>query len=253
MRCGWCCSIPRLRRCWVIRPRLPSGRGRNCGSNWADRIGSLSVARTNSGNSPLRSGRPLARLEGAEEAWERVSNLAHWLQQKYRDVTVLKAALPVVASEEFLSRAQQEAEAERIALASFAQVGVGIVHLCALAGDTERQSCGPGGPPAAGGGRPWGHAGHRTLSGGPQEPGGRLGRGRRRSCRHAQNEICLGPRRRFCRRGDSWGAFKGCSADLFCRSAARPRWQGKAADLQNRSALHLLYIDPAIAVEWLNP
>ena len=47
-------------------------------------------------------------------------------------MTVLKAALPTVASEEFLSRAQQEAEAEQIALASFAQVGLGIVHLCAL-------------------------------------------------------------------------------------------------------------------------
>jgi glycolate oxidase FAD binding subunit len=77
-------------------------------------------------------GAPLARREGAEEAWDHVANLAHWLQQKYRDVTVLKAALPLVASEEFLSRAQQEADAEHIALASFAQVGVGIVHLCAL-------------------------------------------------------------------------------------------------------------------------
>jgi FAD/FMN-containing dehydrogenase len=77
-------------------------------------------------------GAQLARLEGAEEAWGRVSNLPHWLQQKYRDVTILKGALPLVATEEFLSHAQQEAEAERIALASFAQVGVGIVHLCAL-------------------------------------------------------------------------------------------------------------------------
>ncbi len=74
----------------------------------------------------------LVRREGAEEAWGHISNLALWLQPKYRDVTVLKAALPLVASEEFLSRAQQEAESERIALASFAQVGVGIVHLCAL-------------------------------------------------------------------------------------------------------------------------
>jgi FAD/FMN-containing dehydrogenase len=83
-------------------------------------------------------GATMARREGAERAWERVSNLAHWLQQKYRDVTVLKAALPLVASEEFLSRAQQEAEAERIALGSFAQVGVGIVHLCALQEDVAR-------------------------------------------------------------------------------------------------------------------
>ena len=77
-------------------------------------------------------GAPMARLEEAEKAWAHVSNLAHWLQQKYRDATVLKAALPLAASEEFLSRAKQEAEAERIALACFAQVGVGIVHLCAL-------------------------------------------------------------------------------------------------------------------------
>jgi glycolate oxidase FAD binding subunit len=77
-------------------------------------------------------GATLGRRENGETAWERVSNLAHWIQPKFRDVTVLKAALPLVASEEFLSRAQQEAESERIAVASFAQVGVGIVHLCAL-------------------------------------------------------------------------------------------------------------------------
>jgi FAD/FMN-containing dehydrogenase len=80
----------------------------------------------------------MVRLEGAEEAWARVSNLAYWLQSKYRDLTVLKAALPVAGGEEFLSRAQQEAEAERITLASFAQVGVGIVHLCALQEDVAR-------------------------------------------------------------------------------------------------------------------
>jgi glycolate oxidase FAD binding subunit len=77
-------------------------------------------------------GATLARREDAEMAWERVSNLVPWLQPKFHDVTVLKAALPLMASEEFLSRAQQEAESERILLASFAQVGVGIVHLCAL-------------------------------------------------------------------------------------------------------------------------
>ena len=77
-------------------------------------------------------GATLVRREDAEKAWERISDLALWLAPKFRDVTVLKAALPVVASEEFLSRAEQEAEAERIALASFAQVGIGIVHLCAL-------------------------------------------------------------------------------------------------------------------------
>jgi len=74
----------------------------------------------------------LVRRDGAEKAWEHVSNLPLWLRPKYPDLTVLKAALPLVASEEFLSHAQQEAESERIALACFAQVGVAIIHLCAL-------------------------------------------------------------------------------------------------------------------------
>ncbi len=78
------------------------------------------------------AGVPLVRMDGADEAWQRMADLAPWLRQKYRDVTVLKAALPLVASEEFLSRAQQESDAERVPLASFAQVGVGVVHLCAL-------------------------------------------------------------------------------------------------------------------------
>ena len=77
-------------------------------------------------------GAAMVRLEAPEAAWGHVADLARWLQPKFRDVTVLKAALPVVASEEFLSRAQQESESEKIALASFAQVGVGVVHLCAL-------------------------------------------------------------------------------------------------------------------------
>ena len=78
------------------------------------------------------AGATLARRDQAEHEWEQISNLAHWLQPKYRDVTVLKVALPLVATEEFISRAQQEAEAEKIPLATFAQVGVGIAHLCAL-------------------------------------------------------------------------------------------------------------------------
>ncbi len=77
-------------------------------------------------------GATLTRREDAERAWDRVSRLEPWLQPNYPDVTILKAALPLVATEEFLSRAQQEADAEKIRLASFAQVGVGTVHVCAL-------------------------------------------------------------------------------------------------------------------------
>jgi glycolate oxidase FAD binding subunit len=74
-------------------------------------------------------GAPLVRPEGVEDSWARISDLAHWVQQKFRGVTILKAALPIGATEEFMSHAQQEAESERIALASFAQVGVGIIQL----------------------------------------------------------------------------------------------------------------------------
>jgi glycolate oxidase FAD binding subunit len=77
-------------------------------------------------------GATLTRREQAERAWERVSDLSRWLQPKFHDVSVLKAALPQAAIEEFLSRAQQEAESEKIELASFVQVGVGIAHLCVL-------------------------------------------------------------------------------------------------------------------------
>jgi glycolate oxidase FAD binding subunit len=77
-------------------------------------------------------GATLARREDAELAWEKVSNLAHWLQPKYRDVTVLKVALPLAATEEFMRRARQAAESENISIAAFAQVGVGLLHLCVL-------------------------------------------------------------------------------------------------------------------------
>jgi glycolate oxidase FAD binding subunit len=90
-------------------------------------------------------GATLERWKGTETAWECIADPAIWLQKKNPDVAVLKAALPVAASEDFLSRARllsrarQQAEAERIGLASFAQVGVGIVHLCVLPASAGRQ------------------------------------------------------------------------------------------------------------------
>jgi glycolate oxidase FAD binding subunit len=70
------------------------------------------------------------RVEDAEGLWQRISNLAAWLEPKFPGLIVLKAALPPASSEEFLSRAWQEAQAEGLSLASFAQVGVGIIYLC---------------------------------------------------------------------------------------------------------------------------
>lgn len=75
-----------------------------------------------------------ARMDGAEAdiAWGGISDLPGWLQEKYPNVTVLKASLPIAASEEFLGRAQQEGDAGGIPAAAFAQVGVGIIHICLL-------------------------------------------------------------------------------------------------------------------------
>ena len=185
---------------------------------WADRIGSLSVVCANSRQLASAVGAPLARRNEAEEAWGHVSNLAHWLQQKYRDVTVLKAALPLVASEEFLSRAQQEAEAEHIALASFAQVGVGIVHLCAL---QERLSANLAGGVARlrqamadfGGTLVIEHC-PLALKGGEAVWG--VG-GDDLEC-HAQNERLPGTPRRFFRRDGSSAVFR-----IFHRPLSRQR------------------------------
>ena len=143
------------------------------------------------------AGVPVVRVEGADEAWQRMADLAPWLRQKYRDVTVLKAALPLVASEEFLSRAQQESDAERVPLASFAQVGVGVVHLCALQETTSTGVEGWVGRSARSGRRPSRRPGDRALPRGTQKPHRRLGRGRRRSWRYAPDESGVGPPRGF--------------------------------------------------------
>lgn len=65
----------------------------------------------------------------AESCWVRLRNYEQLFADFFPDVMVLKAALPIASSEEFLSFAQQEAEGEEVKVASFAQVGVGIVHL----------------------------------------------------------------------------------------------------------------------------
>jgi len=77
------------------------------------------------------AGAPVGQLEAAvaELAWTRISDFRGWLADAYPGVVILKAALPDAASEEFLSRAQQETENEKVRLVSLAQLGVGVVHL----------------------------------------------------------------------------------------------------------------------------
>jgi glycolate oxidase FAD binding subunit len=68
----------------------------------------------------------------AETAWERISDFPAALGATYPGLIILKAGLPRAGGEEFLSRAQQEAESERIRLASFGHTGVGTIYLCLL-------------------------------------------------------------------------------------------------------------------------
>jgi glycolate oxidase FAD binding subunit len=80
------------------------------------------------------SGAPLEPLAptDAETAWTRASDLESWLPGQSPGVVILKAVLPDAASEELLSRAEQEAENEKIPLAGFVQLGSGVLHLCLL-------------------------------------------------------------------------------------------------------------------------
>jgi FAD/FMN-containing dehydrogenase len=80
------------------------------------------------------AGAPLQRLgaEDADHLWTRFSDLQSWLPGRNPDAVILKALLPDAASEEFVSRAEQEAESGKVALAAFVQVGVGVLHLALL-------------------------------------------------------------------------------------------------------------------------
>ena len=61
-------------------------------------------------------------------AWEQLINFERSLAALHRQVMVLKADLPIAASEQFLSLARQSAEGEGVPMAGIAQPGVGIVH-----------------------------------------------------------------------------------------------------------------------------
>jgi glycolate oxidase FAD binding subunit len=65
----------------------------------------------------------------AESCWVRLRNYDQLFADSFPEAMVLKATLPIASCEGFLSLAQQGAEAEEVKVASFAQLGVGIVHL----------------------------------------------------------------------------------------------------------------------------
>jgi len=78
------------------------------------------------------SGVALSPLEQntSGHGWERITNFHSWLPADFSEAVILKALLPIAATEEFLNLAQREAEKTKSRLAVFAQTGVGAVHLC---------------------------------------------------------------------------------------------------------------------------
>jgi len=80
------------------------------------------------------AGAPFQRLtsDDAETVWTRIADLQSWLPARSAGVVILKALLPDSASEELLSRAEQETENDKARLAGFVQLGVGVLHLCLL-------------------------------------------------------------------------------------------------------------------------
>ncbi|MFB3920135.1 MAG: FAD-binding oxidoreductase [Terriglobia bacterium] len=77
--------------------------------------------------------------EEAEEVWARLTDFRTWLREQFPRLAILKATLPDSASEEFISRAEQEAESEKARSACFCQAGVGIAHVCLLAAEFDPQ------------------------------------------------------------------------------------------------------------------
>ena len=80
--------------------------------------------------------------EGAEKAWQAISDFGSWIAKRYPGVVVLKGTLPIAHSEEFLSLAQQEAQNEKVRLASVVQPGVGILQLGLLSMQNATQTAG---------------------------------------------------------------------------------------------------------------
>ena len=70
----------------------------------------------------------------ADAAWARSSDPRSWLAPDDPSALVIKATLPDSASEEFVSRVEQETAAEKTGCAVIAQLGVGIIHVCIPSG-----------------------------------------------------------------------------------------------------------------------
>ena len=80
--------------------------------------------------------------EDAEKAWQAISDFSNWIGNRYPGAVVLKGTMPIAHSEEFLSLAQQEAQNEKVRVASVALLGVGILQLGLLGLQSATQAAG---------------------------------------------------------------------------------------------------------------
>ena len=80
--------------------------------------------------------------EGAEKAWQAISDFNNWIGNRHAGIVVLKGTVPIAHSEEFLSLAQQEAQNEKVRVASVVQPGVGILQLGLLDLKNANQTAG---------------------------------------------------------------------------------------------------------------
>jgi glycolate dehydrogenase FAD-binding subunit len=75
------------------------------------------------------------QAERADRSWRRLADLGALAAEKYPQAVVMKASLPISAGEDFIGRAQQAAAGLRVI--TVAQIGVGIVCVCLLDGQSD--------------------------------------------------------------------------------------------------------------------
>ena len=121
----------------LLAPGAHSGEGAGEFALWVEAGGTQRVlehyARTleELGRAAGASATPL-ESEDAERGWARIADFHSWLGAEFPRLMILKALLPIAAGEDFVNRAQQEAERAKLRLAVFAHTGVGVLSLCWL-------------------------------------------------------------------------------------------------------------------------
>lgn len=131
----------------IVRSGTGIPQSKNEPQIWLESGGSKSVI-----DRTLKELEPLGRAvgarvrpyetEGAERAWQAISDFSNRVGKGHPGAVVLKGTMPIARSEEFLSLAQQEAQNEKVRLASVVQPGVGILQLALLDLQNATQAAG---------------------------------------------------------------------------------------------------------------